>query len=170
MSFPAAAADSCSSLVPVALAAQILRAFPSFRMPLESDNLAEDAIYNRDHGGSGCLGVGKGDFDGDGKADYVLGLTQVGGTGAMIVVALSRTSQWELHKLDTWPEGRGRLFVDSEPAGTFERFGGLDGPLEKGEVERMRCTHNAVVFGATESSGVAYCFSNGRWRHTWISD
>jgi hypothetical protein len=170
VALPAVAADRCAPLLPESLVQQISDSFPEYRAPRESDNLSEDVKYNSEHGGSGCLGVAKGDYDADGRPDFAVGLSQIGGHGAVIVVALSRADHWELHKLDSWPDYRNRLFVDTEKAGTFERVGSAEGPLGKGELEHLRCPHDSVVFGATESTGVVYCFRNGRWLHTWVSD
>ena len=168
--FAVRAGDACDSLVPSALGSQLKATYVGYRLPHESDNLSEDIQYAREHGQTGCLGVAVADFDGDGKPDYALGLTQINGPGALIIVAVARSERWQLHKLDTWKDDRSRLYVSSDAAGTYDRFGGFDGPPEKGEVERLRCAHAVVVFGATESSGVVYCLNNSRWQHTWASD
>ena len=168
--FAAHASDACEALVPAALGAQLKEAFVGYRLPHESDNLPEDIQYARGHGQTGCLGVAIADFDGDGKPDYVLGLSQVGGAGALVVVAIARPNRWRFHKLVAWQDDRSRLYVSVDTAGTYDRFDGFDGPPEKGEVEHLSCPHAVVVFGATESSGVAYCFNNARWKHTWVSD
>jgi len=34
----------------------------------------------------------------------------------------------------------------------------------------MECRHSAVIFGATESTGIASCYLNGQWRYVWIAD
>jgi hypothetical protein len=155
-----AAEDTCLRLIPLALHTQLEAKFPDYRLPHEKDNLAEDIKYAKDHSQSGCLGVATGDFDGDGSPDFLIGLTAKSGTGALIVVALTRSKSWEFHKLDEWPEGRVRLYVAVEPAGSYDMVGDNDGPLEKGEVEKLVCPHAVAVFGATESSGVAYCYTN----------
>ena len=168
--FAVRAGDSCGSLVPPALASQVKATYAGYRLPHESDNPSEDIHYAREHGQTGCLGVAIADFNGDGKPDYALGLTQVGGPGALIVVAVTGSKEWQLHKLDAWKDDRSRLYVSSDVAGTYDRFAGFDGPPERGEVEHLKCANAVVVFGATESSGVIYCLNKSRWRHTWASD
>jgi hypothetical protein len=165
-----AAEDACAPLIPPALQDQLQKRFSSYRLPRQTDNIAEDIQYAREHSGSACLGVAIGDFDGDGRADYAIGLTAKSGTGALIVVVLTRQNQWDIQELDRWPEGRSRLYVAAEPARSYEMFGDSDAPLEKGGVEKLVCPHSVVVFGATGASGVAYCLTNSAWQHTWISD
>ena len=132
-------------------------------------NLAEDVAWSKEQTGNACLGVAQADFDGNGKKDWLLGLTEKKGTSSLVVAALSLGGKWQLHKLDSWPEGRSRLYVTVDKAGTYDSV--FDGePSEKGEVNRLVCPHSVAVFGTTESSGVAYCYSRGRWQHTWISD
>jgi hypothetical protein len=136
---------------------------------MPDDNLAEDVDRSLKNGGTGCLGVAKGDFDGDGRPDFVLALTGGSGNG-LIVVALSRKDSWLLQTLETLPEGRNRLYVDVGRPSHFERVSDLDVPLEHGELQRMRCAHEAAIFGATESTGTAYCLGKGGWKHVHFSD
>ena len=149
---------------------QLTKAFSGYRLPRELDNSQDDIKYAVEHVGTACLGVAKADFDGDGQSDYLIGLTSVDGQDALVVVALARKSGWALHKLDTWKDGRSRLYVEADPAGKYDDVGDNDGPLEKGQVLTLRCPHSWAVFGATESSGVAYCYLDSVWKHVWISD
>jgi hypothetical protein len=164
----AKAADTCEPLVPQTLKAQLLEAFAGFRLPRETDNLPEDVQYAEEHAQRRCLGVATADFDGDGVDDYVVGLTALHGDGALVVVALTRPTLWVLQKLDAWPDQRIRLYVSAEPSGNYDRVG--DEPLEPGEVEHLRCPHAVAIYGATESTGVAYCFAESRWTHARFSD
>ena len=65
---------------------------------------------------------------------------------------------------------RARLYVSTEKAGTYTRSSALDGPLEKGEVERLVCRQALPAFGMIESAEVAYCHADGKWSHVWIAD
>lgn len=172
LAFPLVGVSSgaCDSLVPVALKTLLLDRFKGYRLPRESDNLPEDVKYARDHGRSGCLGVEIADFDGDGRADVLLGLTSNDGTGAIVLVAIARGESWMLHELDVWKDDRQRLYVSSLPPGTYDDVGETDGPLEIGAQEHLTCPYALAVFGATESTGVAYCFLKGKWKHVWIQD
>jgi hypothetical protein len=132
--------------------------------------LPEDIEWDLKEGGKGCLGVAIADFDGDGTKDLLLGLTALKGSGARIVVALTRGKNWKLETLDEWSKDRNRLYVAADKPGVYRRTEALDGPLEEGEVSLLKCLHAAAIFGATESSGVAYCYDNQNWQHVWISD
>jgi hypothetical protein len=167
---PIFAADSCEAQIPSSLKVALSKAFPKFRAPLATDNLAEDIEWDLKEGRKGCLGVAVADFDGDGTKDLLLGLTALRGSGALIVVALARGKNWKLETLNEWPEGRSRLYVAADKPGVYRRTEALDGPLEPGEVNPLTCRHWVAIFGATESSGVAYCYNNHRWQHVWISD
>jgi len=157
----ALAADACAAQIPRSLKVAIAKSYPKFRLPVATDNMPEDIDWSLKNGGKGCLGVAKADFDGDGKTDFVLGLTALDGSGGTVVVALARGSGWKVETLRAWPQYRDRLYVGTDKPGEYERTEALDGPLEPGERERLKCKHSAVVFGATESTGVAYCLNNG---------
>ena len=166
---PVFANDLCVSQLPGTLKAAISNAYPSYRLPLVTDNLAEDVAWSKKRTGSSCLGVAKGDFAGNGTEGWVLGLTQKRGNGALVVVALLLKGKWQLHKLVSWLDSRSRLYVAAYKPGTYDSV--LDGePSEEGEVDHLACKHDVAVYGETESTGVAYCYSRGTWRHTWFSD
>src|SRR5262245_32457937 len=112
--------DPCAPLIPSSLKTRLESTFPDLRAPQATDNLPEDVQYNRTHGGSGCLGVASGDFDGDGAIDTLVGLANREGTWGRVVVALARGAGWDLRTLAVWPV-RNRLFVEVHPAGTYHR-------------------------------------------------
>ena len=162
--------DACEPLIPLQLRTLVLSKYPDYRLPRETDNLAEDIEYARKNSQSGCLGVAEADFNGDGSPDLAIGLSAKNGGGWAVVVALKRKSTWALKVLDTSKEGRNRLYVAAGRPGTYEMAGSLEGPSEKGEMKRFTCPRAPVVFGRTESSGVAYCLLKGKWKHVWFSD
>jgi hypothetical protein len=172
MLFPAVTmqGDACETLIPVSLKAMIDKAYPGYRPPLVTDNLAEDVDWRVKQGGSRCLGVAAADFDGDARPDLAIALTARRADAALVVVALARRQRWALHTLEAWPERRSLLYVAADGPGVYRRTPVLDGPLGPGEVDPLRCSTSVVVFGQTESSGVAYCFGRGKWQHVWISD
>jgi hypothetical protein len=163
-------ADACQKQIPHSLSAALTSAFSKFRTPLVTDNLQEDNEYNLKQGGTGCIAVATGDFNGDGKTDYVLGLTERKGPGALIVVALASGRSWQWKVLDEWKSDRIRLYVGTEKAGVYTRTLALDGPIEKGEVEKLVCRNTLPVLGMTESTEVAYCYAGGKWPYVWVSD
>lgn len=168
--FPASAADDCESQLPVPLRRAAEKAYPAFRSPVVTDNLPEDVDYQFQQTGSRCLGVAKADFDGDGKVDYLIGMSARTSSGAEILVALARGKSWALRSLASWSEGRSRLYVATEKPGKYERTLALEGPLSEGENQTLVCRNPVAVFGATEASGVAYCYMEGAWPYVWISD
>ena len=166
----APAADTCQAQIPEQLSTSLKKQFPGYRPPLATDNLAEDIEWNIKEGGKGCLGVAIADFDGDGSKDFLLGLTSLDGKGTLVTVALTRGSSWDFHTLGSWKEGRSRLYMAAEKPGLFKRTKSLNGALGPGEKESMSCSNPGALFGATESSGVVYCYAKGKWHHVWVSD
>lgn len=169
-SLPASATDVCDAQMPSALKAGMEKAFPRFRTPVSTDNLAEDVQWEITQGRDGCLGISRADFDGNGDTDFLVALTERDGPGAIVVAALSDGGEWRLHKLGTWAEGRSRLYVGVEKPGIYRRTAALEGPLEAGEVDPLECSNPVAVFGATESSGIAFCYGTGQWQYVSISD
>jgi hypothetical protein len=166
------AADACAAQIPESLKAAVSNSYPKSRLPAVTDNRLEDLEWRRrlEDGREICLGVAKADFDGDGKADFVLGLTALDGSGGVVIVALARGPGWKIATLRTWPQDRDRLYVGTGNSGEYERSKSLIGPLEPEEREQLKCRHSAVVFGTIDSTGVAYCLNNGVWEHSWVSD
>src|SRR5690349_21051116 len=80
--------DACQAQIPRSLSRALAAAFPGYRTPLEYDNAPEDMRANLSQGGTGCLGVAIGDFTGDNKKEYLIGLTSVKGVKGMVVIAL----------------------------------------------------------------------------------
>jgi hypothetical protein len=167
---PVVAKNSCAPLIPPALKSQILASFSAYRLPQETDNLAEDIQYARQHSRSPCLGVDTADFDGDGRLDYLIALTAKNGPGALVLVAMTRGTHWKIYVLDVWKDDRSRLYVSSEPAGDYDDVGDYDGAREKGAVDHLKCPHAVALLGETESSAIVYCLLNSEWRHVWVSD
>jgi hypothetical protein len=163
--------DACTALLPTSLVAAVEKEFPAYRLPVESDNLPEDVSYDREHGGSGCLGVAMGDFHGKDRKDYALLLTSRSADQTVLIVATRSSSSWHFDRLRDWGDGRSRLYVATIEKGSYEQSGALHGTAdEPGELLRYASKHPGVVSGATESSGVAYFFTGHRWVHVWISD
>ena len=165
-----AAEDACRAQLPASLVSVLNRDFGTARLPLVSDNLAEDIKFNKSRGGSGCLGVAIGDFDGNGEKDFAVGLTPAKGGAPIVVVALANQGGWRLQPIKSWVDHRNRLYVDVAPPGRANRTPAAEGPLKPGERKSMRCAHEGVVVGATESTAIVYCLLNGKWFYVWVSD
>lgn len=163
--------DPCLALVPAAVQEALAKLLPEYRLPVQSDNLPEDIAYSREHGGSGCLGLAAGYYHGRHSKDYALLLTPRSSDDTLLVVATLAQGVWRVERLRNWGKGRSRLYVESVPKGRHVRTEALDGPpTEAGELSEYSSGHPCVLSGATESSGVAYCFTGKRWVHVWVSD
>ncbi|HYA76609.1 MAG TPA: hypothetical protein VED83_06840 [Burkholderiaceae bacterium] len=162
-------ADSCQAQIPRSLADALAKTFPGYRAPLEYDNAPEDASKNRTQGGSGCLGVGVGDFTGEGKKEYVIGLTALKGSGGLAVVALPRKGGWRFQKIRSGTEeARFRQFVEVVEPGHFERAKTRRAPLGTDEARALDCPNAGVRVGALDTTAIVYCFVAGRWQHVIV--
>jgi hypothetical protein len=164
-----AAEDACRAQLPASLVSVLNHEFATARLPLVSDNLEEDIKFNKSRGGSGCLGVASGDFDGNGEKDFAVGLTPPKGP-PIVVVALANKGAWTLRAINSWVDNRNRLYVDVAPPGRFKRTPAAEGPLRPSERKSMICAHEGVVVGATESTGIVYCLIKDTWFYVWVSD
>ncbi len=163
--------DACAPLVPTPLRTAIEAQLPGYRLPVESDNLPEDIKYNREHGGSGCLGLAVGHYHGTKSRDYALLVTSRSADQTLLIVATQAGASWHIEHLRDWGEGRSRLYVETIAKGSYKQSEALDGSAtEPGELDHYASENPGVVSGATESSGVAYFFTGRRWVHVWISD
>jgi hypothetical protein len=166
---PAEPRDACASALPKTLAAAFARSHPAFRLPTERDNAREDSDESRRRGGSGCLGVASGDFDGDRDDDRAFLATSR--TEVWLFVAFRRSRGWRIEKV--WESGsagyRARLYVDAAPPGRYSDLGLGDTP-EPGQVESFDSPTDVVITGATESTAVAFRKGPKGWVHVWLSD
>jgi hypothetical protein len=163
--------DSCQAQIPRSLANALTAAFPGYRTPLETDNAPEDIKYNRAHGGTGCLGVGIADFTGEGKRDYLIGLSALKGSAGLAVVALPHKGGWHFQRIRSWAEdARYRQYVDVVEPGRYERTKAATAPLGSGEKQSLDCPYHGALIGTLEATRIVYCYEEGRWFHVWVSD
>jgi hypothetical protein len=163
--------DACQAQIPRTLSNALAAAFPGYRTPLEYDNAPEDIEYSRSHGGNGCLGVATADFTGEGKKDYLIGLTSVKGSKGLAVVAMPRRGGWNFQRIASGTEdARYRLYVDAVKPGRHDRAGSVTGALGPGEKQSMDCANWGALVGTVEATGIVYCYDHGRWSHVWVSD
>jgi hypothetical protein len=163
--------DSCQAEIPGSLANALTAAFPAYRTPLETDNAPEDIKYNQAHGGTGCLGVRTADFTGEGKKDYLIGLTAIKGGTGLAVIALPFKGGWNFQRIQSSAEGARYLqYVDVVKPGRYDRAGAATAPLGLGERKSMDCPNWGALVGRLEATGIVYCNIGGRWLHVWVSD
>jgi len=163
--------DSCEEQIPRSLANALERAFPGFRKPLEYDNAPEDIAYSKSHGGRGCLGVATGDFTGEGKKDYIIGMTAKKGGGGLAVIVRPRKGGWSFQEIASWGKHRRvSQYVDVVPPGKYDRVESAAGALAKDERASLTCAHSGVQIGTIEATGVVYCFVDGQWLHVVVSN
>ncbi len=161
--------DACQARIPRSLANALAAAFPGYRTPLEYDNAPED-IKQRP-ASEGCLGVATADFTGEGKTDYVIGLTAVKGSKGLAVIALPRRGGWNFQRIRSGAEDARYLqYVDAAKPGRYERPRTVTAPFGPGEQPAIDCPNWAAVAGSVESSGLLYCYDHGRWTHVRVSN
>ena len=162
--------DRCLPLVPAALGAQVTAAFPGYRLARGSDQDEFNVRYNLEHGGSGCLGIAEGDFDGDKRGDIAFLLSATQGPETLIVVALRRAGPWVLERVDTWEGPSSLYYLDTASAGAYESpFYGESSPRPN-ELRSIKSTTEGVVAGQLESTALYYFRVDGHWRFVWMSD
>jgi hypothetical protein len=160
--------DACRAALPDTLAAAIARQYPAYRAPLVTDNDPADVAENVRRGRSGCLGLASADIDGDGVADFVLGLTPLAGVQPLAVVALARGGQWVFHVIDSQVGTRARLFVDVVPPGRYDRAESLGPPHMADDERRLTCPWSGAIVGATRATAIVYCVVRGNWRRAVV--
>ena len=170
--------DFCADRIPKDLQALILARFKTQRLPRSSEWRQEAIGYNEEKGGTGCLGITAGDFDGNRMQDFAALLAPRKPDGPTLLIAARRIKggSWMIEELRNWGTVPGSsliggLYVETLPPGDYEMFGGLDSPpSEPGEVEKFHSQFAGIVSGGIEKSGVAYFFDGQRWVHVWVSD
>ena len=157
--------------MPPSLATQTATTYPGHRLPRGDDQDAYNVRYNMKHGGSGCLGVATGDFDGDKRRDVALLLTTRDKPDGLLVVALRRGTQWLLELVETVEDPISSAYVGTVEPGEYGPgpFWG-ESPPRPNEMEVIKSKTEGVVTGMLESTGRYYFRLNGKWRFVWISD
>jgi hypothetical protein len=171
LSVSAEAVDRCQPLVPPGLAKQIATTYPGHRLPRGNDQDTYNVRYNLKHGGSGCLGVATGDFDGDKTRDIALMLTAKGKPGGLLVVALRRGTHWLLELVEPVEDPISNQYVGSVKPGKYGPgpFWG-ESPPGPSEMETIESSTEGVVTGMLESTARYYFRLEGKWRFVWVSD
>lgn len=162
------AGDACRAALPESLAAALGQQYPAYRAPLATDNEPADVAENQRRGGNGCLGLASADLDGDGAADYVLGLTPLAGLQPLVLIALARGGQWVFHAIASEVGMRARLFVDVVPPGRYDRSESLGPPQAADDQRQLVCPAAGAIVGATHATGIVYCLVRGNWRRVVV--
>ena len=171
LSASAEAVDRCRPLVPPGLAKQIATTYPDHRLPRGDDQDVYNVRYNMKQGGSGCLGVATGDFDGDKRRDVAILLTAKGKPEGLLVVALRRETRWLLELVEALEDPISSQYVGTVEPGEYGPgpFWG-ESPPRPNELEVIKSPAEGVVTGMLESTALYYFRLNGKWRFVWISD
>jgi hypothetical protein len=164
------APDACRVQIPESITRLMTQKFPQYRLPLVTDSSPDNIQFNIADGGSGCLFVTGGDFNGDKRKDFVVGLIPKTGHVPVVAVGLSQGSSWTLSTVISRVDIPASLYVTRVPPGSFKRSEALNSRLERDERRSLRCRNDAVIVGATESTGIVYCYINNRWLYVWVSD
>jgi len=164
--------DNCMSQIKPELRNLLLKKFPGFRLPIGTDNLEEDIQINIKEGGNGCLGIAKGDFNGDGRIDFAIALTQDSGPGWIVIAALKQSKGWSIEVIVRNPEGRNRLYLETIKPGKYANMYPKSSDVEyrKGEMENFTARYPGIIVGRTEAASVAYFRSKQGWVSLQLSD
>jgi hypothetical protein len=162
--------DACRAQISESIGRLMIQKFPAYRLPLISDSASDDIQFDIARGGTGCLLVTRGDFNSDKRNDLAVGLVPKTGHVPIVAVALSQGSSWNLSFVDSHVDVIAALYVSRSAPDTFKRTDALDSPLDRDERNILRCRNDALIVGAAESTGIAYCRVNNRWLYVWISD
>jgi hypothetical protein len=164
--------DPCAVLMPHGLATQLLKRFHGVRLPSYRDSSEIDVQGDKNGGGTGCLLVATGDFDGDGLEDVAVLLPSKKPGGSTILVAARRrpSGGWLIDELRSWGSGPRGFFVSTVAPGEYTTTEAVQGGSEPNEVTKFVARNPGVVSGLTEASGVAYFWDGSKWVHVWVSD
>ena len=163
--------DNCACIIPADLKTVIEDKFSQYRCPIESDNLQEDIQQNIVDGKNGCLSVVSGDFDGNGKMDYAIILTNKSDQGAFFIVARNTKEGWVVEPIKKMTDGRSRLYVEVIGPGIYKNmFSTREKKYNIAEVPAIRSKRPGVVFGRTEASATAYFWTPKGWVHLYLGD
>src|SRR5882762_5032868 len=113
--------DACANKLPSTLIDQLKTRFPHHRVPVSSDNEPWAVSSDRRSGGDGCLGIAKGDFDGDGTIDFAVLLSPSGDTTSPLIVAIGDSQTYRLDSLDVSTGPRRIYYVSALVPGRYQR-------------------------------------------------
>ena len=172
-SLPVSGEDACAKKLPSTLIDQLKARFPHHRVPVSSDNEPWAVSSDRRSGGDGCLGIAKGDFDGDGTIDFVVLLSPLADTISPLIVARGDSQTYRLDSLQVSTGPRRIFYVSALAPGRYKRTNILSDDsvaLEPGEVAVFESSRPGLVTGALEDGSVAFFYDGRRWVHVWLSD
>jgi len=138
----------------------IHESFPGSRVLAVSDLQKDDQEFFKKEHGDDCPGMVKLDFYGIGKPTIALALVKrTGGTTETIFVVASRSSQWELKKIDLIV-GNPAVLWALEPGEYTDVYGN----------KTIRAPYPVVVFCKYEAYAVLYSWTGKKIQKIWIAD
>ncbi len=162
--------DRCTAKVPDHLQTVIHQRFPSLRIAGAKDESAEDMSLDERYGGDGCFTVARGNFDGRSDEELAVLLVNDATLAVHLVVALRKQGSWATEELPTWCGKIPRCYVKRQGPGRFDRSAAATAPLGSNERETLQATHDAILSGTLEATGVAYVYENDKWFYVWVAD
>jgi hypothetical protein len=115
------------------------------------------------------MAVATGDFDGAGRRDIALLLTDERLQVVRLVAALDHAT-WTIFELPTWCKSIATCYVLAHPPGHFQRSEALSHPVSSPEREEITSENDMVVSGTLEATGVYYVYDALGWNYVWVSD
>jgi hypothetical protein len=166
---PVSVGDRCTGLLPQELLRLLSSRYPKYRLPLEKDQDDYNIQENIKAGGSGCLGIAAGDFNGDKRGDVAVLLAGRSLPRTLLVAALRTGSTWTL-ELVTEDSDITNQYVDVVEPGRYESPYYDESSRMPNQAKVITSATQGIVTGRLESTAVFYFRQKGKWRFVWMSD
>lgn len=156
----------CTSRLPIALTRQLTSDAPAWRLLERADLSETDQELWRSAKRSNCPGIAQANFDGSGRRQVFLLLTNADRSQARLVLYVRNEKRGFEKKLDFGPDPAPRLPVISiGPPGRYE-----ERLPEGGRGRTIAAKHPVLVWALLESVATATYFDGQTWQEITIAD
>jgi hypothetical protein len=170
LSGPVHAGDRCKGLLPQELSRLLTLTYPTYRLPQESDQDDYNIQENIKAGGTGCLGIATGDFNGDKRRDMAVLLAEKTIPKTLLIAALRTGSTWKLELVKSEDAQISQQYVDVVEPGRYESPYYDKSSPTLGEMGVITSATEGIATGTLESTAFFYFRHRGKWRFVWMSD